>query len=193
MICLFYTHTQIHTHTHTRTHARTHTHTHTRARAHKHTHTKREREGERERFVICFPYTHTCTHIHMYTHTHARARVRARTPPAPRHTHTHRKHYSRVMLPSSVPFFSSAPRTTGRRGGHDRRFSTDPLPVVSARCHYEQFWQEQGQPLFDGIYLAFSLITKFCQTLVRILGPPSLSNTGTYIAGIKRYQVWADI
>ena len=44
-------------------------------------------------------------------------------------------------------------------GGDDRWFSRDPLPVFSAGCPCEQFWQGQGCPLFDVVYPAFPLPT----------------------------------
>ena len=36
-------------------------------------------------------------------------------------------------------------------GGHEGRFSTDPLPVFSAGGPCEQFWHGQDCPLFDAV------------------------------------------
>ena len=44
-----------------------------------------------------------------------------------------------------------------RRGGHEGRFSRDPLPVFSAGGPCEQFWHRQGSPLFDIVHPAFPL------------------------------------
>ena len=43
--------------------------------------------------------------------------------------------------------------------GHEGRFSRDFLPVFSAVGPCEQFWHEQGCPLFDVIHPAFLLPT----------------------------------
>ena len=40
---------------------------------------------------------------------------------------------------------------------HEGRFSIDPLPVFFAGGPCEQFWQEQGCPLFDVVHPAFPL------------------------------------
>ena len=44
-------------------------------------------------------------------------------------------------------------------GGHEGRFSRDPLPVISAGDHREQFWHGQGCPLFDVVPSSISLST----------------------------------
>ena len=53
----------------------------------------------------------------------------------------------------------------GGGGGHEGGFSRDPLPVVSAGGHREQFWQWHGRPLFDVVHPAFSLPTTASSTL----------------------------
>ena len=55
----------------------------------------------------------------------------------------------------------------GRRGAHDRRFSGDSPQVFffSARGPCEQFWREQGCPLFDVIHPEFPLLTMVSPTL----------------------------
>ena len=55
--------------------------------------------------------------------------------------------------------FSSVPWLIGSLGGHEGPFSRDPLPVLSAGGHCEQFWYGQGCPLFDVVHPAFSLPT----------------------------------
>ena len=54
-------------------------------------------------------------------------------------------------------------------GGHERRFSTDSLPVFSAGGHREQFWHRQGRPLFDVVHVTFRLSTTGSPTLQRAL------------------------
>ena len=63
------------------------------------------------------------------------------------------------------PQFSSVPRPLGSSGGHERRFSRDPLPFFSAGGPCEQFWHGQGCPLFDVVHPAFSLSTMASPTL----------------------------
>ena len=53
----------------------------------------------------------------------------------------------------------------GRQGGHEERFSRDPLPVFSVGGPWEQFWHGQGCPLFDVVHPAFSLPTTASPTL----------------------------
>ena len=67
---------------------------------------------------------------------------------------------------SSVQF---SPLTLCRRGGHEERFSRDPLPVFSAGGPCEQFWHGQGGPLFDAIHPAFPLPTTVSPTLQGVL------------------------
>ena len=50
-------------------------------------------------------------------------------------------------------------------GGHEVRFSRDPLPVFSAGNHHEQFWHKRGCPLFDVVHPAFPLLTTALPTL----------------------------
>ena len=47
----------------------------------------------------------------------------------------------------------------GGGGGHEGRFSRDPLPVPSAGGLCEQFWHGQRCPLFDVVHPAFHLPT----------------------------------
>ena len=51
---------------------------------------------------------------------------------------------SRLLSP--VQF---SPFTDGIEGGHEERFSRDPLPIFSAGGPCEHFWHGQGCPLFD--------------------------------------------
>ena len=53
----------------------------------------------------------------------------------------------------------------GPSGGHEGRFSTDPLQVLCAEGHREQFWQGQGRPLLDTVHPAFPLSTTASPTL----------------------------
>ena len=53
----------------------------------------------------------------------------------------------------------------GRQGGHDRRYSRDPLPVFSAKGHCEQFCHGQGCPVFDIVHPAFPQPTTASPTL----------------------------
>ena len=46
---------------------------------------------------------------------------------------------------------------------HGRRFSRDPLPVLSAEGRCEKFWHGQGCSLFDVVHPAFPLPTKASQ------------------------------
>ena len=56
-----------------------------------------------------------------------------------------------------------------RPGGHEGRFSRDPLPVFSARGPCEQFWHGQGCPLFGVVHPAFPLPTTASPTLQRAM------------------------
>ena len=64
---------------------------------------------------------------------------------------------TRIELDSHVPVSQSVQSLDrlGRRGGHEGRFSRDPLPVFSAGSHCEQLWHGQGCPLFDVVHPAF--------------------------------------
>ena len=53
----------------------------------------------------------------------------------------------------------------GGGGGHEGRFSWDPLPVFSAGGPCEQFWHGQGCPLFNVVHPAFPLPTTASPTL----------------------------
>ena len=55
--------------------------------------------------------------------------------------------------------FSSVPWPPRSSGEHEGRFSRDSFPVFSAWGHCEQLWHGQECPLFDFVYLAFSLPT----------------------------------
>ena len=59
---------------------------------------------------------------------------------------------------SSVQF-SSVPWLTGLLREHEGWFSRDPLPVFSAGGPYDQFWHQQGCPLFDAVHPEFPLLT----------------------------------
>ena len=61
--------------------------------------------------------------------------------------------------------FSSVLWPIGSSGGHEGRFSRDPLPVLSAGGPYEQFLHEQICPLFDVVHPAFPLPTTASPTL----------------------------
>ena len=50
-------------------------------------------------------------------------------------------------------------------GGHEGRFSRDPLPVFSAGGPCEQLWHGQGCPLFVVVHAAFPLLTTASPTL----------------------------
>ena len=52
-------------------------------------------------------------------------------------------------------------------GGHEERFSRDPLPVFSAGGRCEQFWHVQRCPLFDVVHPAFPLPTTASPTLLK--------------------------
>ena len=54
-------------------------------------------------------------------------------------------------------------------GGHEERFSRDPLPVCCTGGHCEQFWHGLGCPLFDVVHSAFPLPTTATPTLARLL------------------------
>ena len=60
--------------------------------------------------------------------------------------------------------FSSVPGPTGPSGGHEGRFSRDPLPVFSAGSPCEQLWHGQGCPLYDVVHPAFPLPTTALST-----------------------------
>ena len=65
------------------------------------------------------------------------------------------------MIVSTVQSFERL----GLQGGHEGRFSRDPLPVFSAGGHREQFWHEQGRPLSDVVHPAFTLPARASPTL----------------------------
>ena len=50
-------------------------------------------------------------------------------------------------------------------GGHEGRFSRDPLPVFSAGGHCELFGHGQGCPRFDLVHPAFTLLSTALATL----------------------------
>ena len=54
-------------------------------------------------------------------------------------------------------------------GGHEGRFSRDPLPFVFAGGHCKQVWHGQGCPLFDVVHPAFPLPTTASPTLQGVL------------------------
>ena len=67
---------------------------------------------------------------------------------------------------------SSVSRLIGLSGGHEGRFSRDPLPVFSAggppqfwALRSPQFWHGQGCPLFNVLHPAFPLPTTASPTL----------------------------
>ena len=65
--------------------------------------------------------------------------------------------------------FSSVPSPIRSSGGHKRRLSRDSLPVFSAGCPCEQFWQLQGCSLFDVVHPAFPLPITVLPTLLGAL------------------------
>ena len=69
--------------------------------------------------------------------------------------------------PSVLTEFSSVQSRDrlGRRGGHEGRFSRDPLPVFYAGGRCEQFRHGQGCPLFYVVHLAFPTTTTESPTL----------------------------
>ena len=69
-----------------------------------------------------------------------------------------------LILSSSVQFLDRLGRR-GRGGGHEVRFSRDPLSVFSAEGPCEQFWHGQICPLFDIVHPAFPLPTTALPTL----------------------------
>ena len=62
-------------------------------------------------------------------------------------------------------FSSFLPLTDWVVGGHEGRFSRDPLPVFYAGDPCGQFWHGQGCPLFDVVHPAFPLPTTASSTL----------------------------
>ena len=54
-------------------------------------------------------------------------------------------------------------------GGHEGRFSGDPLPVFSARGHHEQFKHRQGHRVFEIVRPVFPLPTTASPTLSDVL------------------------
>ena len=50
-------------------------------------------------------------------------------------------------------------------GGHEGQFNRDPFPLFSAGGYREQFWNEQGCPLFDVVHPAFPLPNTASPTL----------------------------
>ena len=61
--------------------------------------------------------------------------------------------------------FHFSPLTDWIAGGHNSRFSRDPLPVFCAGGPREQLWHGQGCPLFDVVHPAFPLPTAASSTL----------------------------
>ena len=61
--------------------------------------------------------------------------------------------------------FSSVSSPIGSSGGHEERFSRDPLSVFSADGPWKQFWHGQGCLLFDVVLPAFPLLTMVLPTL----------------------------
>ena len=73
--------------------------------------------------------------------------------------------FPRYSITSKKTQNISSIQSLDRLGGHDRRFSRDPLPVFSAGGPCEQFWQGQICPLFDVVHPAFPLLTTMSLTL----------------------------
>ena len=73
----------------------------------------------------------------------------------------------KLRASSSVSSVSLPIRSSG---GHEVRFSRDPLPVFSAGGLSEQFWHGHGCPLFDVVHpAAFPLPTTLLPTLQGVL------------------------
>ena len=81
--------------------------------------------------------------------------------------------FSNLSPPTSLKFssvqFNSVPCQIWSSGGHEGRFSRDPLPVFSARGPCEKVWNGQGCPLFDVVHPAFPLPTTALPTLQGVL------------------------
>ena len=56
-----------------------------------------------------------------------------------------------VFIRTKRMFSLTSPLTDGVVGGHEGRFSRDPLPVFYAGDPCGQFWHGQGCPLFDAV------------------------------------------
>ena len=65
--------------------------------------------------------------------------------------------------------FRSVPCPVGSSGGHEGRFSRDPLPVFSARGSCEQFWHGQACQLFGVVRPALPLPATASPTLQGVL------------------------
>ena len=78
-----------------------------------------------------------------------------------------RDHCPSLVPPTVSVQFSSvqSTRPIGSSGGHEGRFSRDPLSIFSAGGHRGQFWHRQGRPLFDVVHPAFPLLTMASPTL----------------------------
>ena len=61
-----------------------------------------------------------------------------------------------------MPFSSHTKWQNEWSGGHEGRFSRNPIPVFSAGDPYEQFWHGQGCLLFDVVHQAFPLRSRSC-------------------------------
>ena len=64
-----------------------------------------------------------------------------------------------MMMMMMMMIVQFSPLTDWAVGEHAGRFSGDPLPVVSAGGHCEQFWRGQGCPFYDVLHPAFLLPT----------------------------------
>ena len=71
----------------------------------------------------------------------------------------------RRMLRHAISGFGSVQSLGRLDRREDIRFSRDPLPVLSARGHGNQFWHRQGCSLFDVGHPAFPLPTTASPTL----------------------------
>ena len=77
-------------------------------------------------------------------------------------------HLNTVFAVNVQSRFGSVPGPHGSLGGHEGRFSRALLPVFwffFAGGHREQFWHEQGFPLFEIVHLAFPMPTTASPTL----------------------------
>ena len=62
-----------------------------------------------------------------------------------------------------MPFCLHTKWPNGWSGGHEGRFSRNPIPVFSAGDPCEQFCHGQGCPLFDVVHPAFPLRSRRCK------------------------------
>ena len=94
--------------------------------------------------------------LHIYLMHHSNKRLRTDHPS-----------FKTTMPKPFLHQFYSHPWPIGATGGgqHEGRFSRDPFPVFSAGSLCEQFWHEQGCPLFDVVHPAFPLPTTASFTL----------------------------